>query len=219
DPRVDDLPLCADEPLGDGGLGHEERAGDLRSRKAGHRAQRQGDLRLARERGVAAREDELATLVGECRARRTHRWLLQLRELFLVALLPPQPVDAFATRRGQEPGAGIVRNAFARPVFERGNERVLNAFLSEVEVAKPPTCSFDSTNGPSDTRIVPFTRRTVVVVSVGCSSTPPLRMPFRSRSSDQRVMSAYTSATSSFERSRKDSSLTNINTYVAIFVS
>src|SRR5438309_8490000 len=86
-------------------------------------------------------------------------------------------------------------------------------------IANPPTCSFDSMNGPSDTRMVPFTRRTVVAVRLGCSSTPPLRMPLCSRSSDQRVMSAYTAATSSFGRSRNDSSFTNINTYVAIFVS
>src|SRR5207237_10463126 len=136
DRRVDDLALRPAEALRDGGLGNEEGPRDLRRREASHRAKGQGDLCLARERGMAAGEDELETLVRQ-RARGPHRGFLQLGDLFLVSLLAPQPVDALAARRGHEPGAGVVRNAFAGPMLECRNKRVLDALLGEVEVTEP----------------------------------------------------------------------------------
>jgi len=65
DLRIDDLPLRADQTLRDRRLGLQERARDLGGREPRDRAQRERELRLARERGVTASEDELQALVGE----------------------------------------------------------------------------------------------------------------------------------------------------------
>src|SRR5206468_6218357 len=81
-------------------------------------------------------EDQLKPFVWQRCAWRAHRWLLQLRELFLVALLAPQAVDALTARRGHEPRARVLGDALARPVFEGGDERVLHALLREIEVAE-----------------------------------------------------------------------------------
>ena len=83
DPRIDDLSFGTDEALRDGRLGNEERPRDLGRGEAGDRAQCQRDLRFARERGVAAGEDQIEAIVRECRPR-AHRGLLKLRELLLV---------------------------------------------------------------------------------------------------------------------------------------
>ena len=61
-----DLRLRPHQPLGHGRLGHQEGAGDLGRRQAGHQAQRQRDAGLGRERRVAAGEDQLETVVGHC---------------------------------------------------------------------------------------------------------------------------------------------------------
>src|SRR5258706_5487889 len=84
---------------------------------------------------MAAREEAVEALVGH-RARLCHRCLLQLGHLFAVARLASQPVDPFAVRGRHQPRAGVVGDAGARPVLERGDQCVLNALLREVEVAK-----------------------------------------------------------------------------------
>ena len=58
DPRVSDLPLGPDQPLGDRRLGDQERAGDLGGLQPGHEPQGEGELRLGAQRRVAAGEDE-----------------------------------------------------------------------------------------------------------------------------------------------------------------
>src|SRR5437867_5696117 len=85
---------------------------------------------------MTAGEDQLKPFVRQRCAWRAHRWLLQLRKLFLVPLLASQAVDALTARRGHEPGARVLGDAFARPVFEGGHECVLHALLREVEVAE-----------------------------------------------------------------------------------
>ena len=77
---------------------------------------------------MAAGEDELEPLVRQ-RARRRHLRLLQLRDLLLVPLRSPQPVDAFAFRRRHEPRTGTRGHALTWPVLERRDERVLHALL------------------------------------------------------------------------------------------
>ncbi len=64
-PASRDLALRAHEPLRHRRLRDEERARDLVGRQAAERAQRQRDLRVERERRMAAGEDELEPLVGE----------------------------------------------------------------------------------------------------------------------------------------------------------
>ena len=74
DARGADLPLRAHEPLRERLLRHEERARDLRRREPADEPQRQRDLRVRRERRMAAREEEREPLVGDRRLV-VHRFL------------------------------------------------------------------------------------------------------------------------------------------------
>ena len=65
DARIADLALRAHQALCHRRLGYEEGARDLGSGEAGERAQRERDLRVHRERRVAAREDQLEAFVSE----------------------------------------------------------------------------------------------------------------------------------------------------------
>src|SRR5207245_264500 len=141
--RVYDLPLCAHQPLRDRGFGDQERARDLRRGEADDASQRERDLRLARERGVAAREDKLEPLVGN-----VHVQLgglggseggtapLNECELLAIARVAAEAVDPVALRHDEEPGAGVARDPVPRPVLERADERVLDALLGDVEIAE-----------------------------------------------------------------------------------
>ena len=138
DPGVADLALRADEPLRERRLRHEEGARDLGRLEAADEAQRQRDLRLGRERRVAAGEDQLEPLVAD-------HGLLVVRELFgpreqlglaRQCLLPTDPVDGRVPRRRDDPGAGIARRSVARPALGRAHEGVLHRVLGEVEVTE-----------------------------------------------------------------------------------
>ena len=63
DPGAADLGLGADEALGQGRNGKHERPGDLLGGEAAERTQRQRDLGLRRERGMATGEDEAQPVV------------------------------------------------------------------------------------------------------------------------------------------------------------
>jgi len=63
DAGIADLPLGANETLGECGLRHDERARNLGCREAADQAERQCDLCLRGEARVAAREDQLEALV------------------------------------------------------------------------------------------------------------------------------------------------------------
>ena len=73
------LLLGAHEALGHRLLRDQERAGDLLRAQAAERAQGQRDLRIERERRVAAREEELQALVGDRRL--VHLVLRRLRHV------------------------------------------------------------------------------------------------------------------------------------------
>ena len=64
DPRVPDLALGADQPLGHRRLRHQERVRDLRGRESAQQSERQRHLGVQRERGVAAREDQTEPVVA-----------------------------------------------------------------------------------------------------------------------------------------------------------
>ena len=49
---------------------------------------------------------------------------------------PPDRVDGLETSRGHEPRSGIGRHAVARPLLERGPERVVQRLLGAIEVAE-----------------------------------------------------------------------------------
>jgi hypothetical protein len=140
DARRLDLALRAHEPLRHGRVGHEESARDLLRRQAAERAQRERDLRVERERRMAAREDQLEPLVGEGRLV-VHRVLHcfgdgQEPRLRSERPVAADPVDRPVAGRCHEPGARVVGQAVARPPFGRDRERLLRGFLGEVEVAE-----------------------------------------------------------------------------------
>jgi hypothetical protein len=139
DPRRGDLAFGPHEPLVHGRLGDEERAGDLAGVEPAQRPQCERDLGLGRERRVAAGEDELQPLVGECGL--LHRVLHCLGHLEQPGL--PQKcavaidaVDRAVPGRRREPCAGVSGDAVARPPLGRDRERLLRRFLGEVEVAE-----------------------------------------------------------------------------------
>jgi hypothetical protein len=55
--RVADFAFGAHDALGEGGSGEQESASDFFGREAADFAQREGDARIGRERGMAAGED------------------------------------------------------------------------------------------------------------------------------------------------------------------
>jgi hypothetical protein len=137
-PGVADLALRADEPLREGRLGNEERAGDLGRLETADETQRQRDLGLRRERGVAAGEDQLEPLVGDGGLLVVGELLGACEQLRLARerLLAPDPVDRRVAGRRDDPGARIARRSLARPALGRADEGVLYRVLGEIEVTE-----------------------------------------------------------------------------------
>ena len=132
-----DLALGPDEALRHRALRYEEGPGDLVRRQPAQRAEGERDLRLDRERGVAAREDELDALVRE--GRLVHlpwRGCGQQTELAGKGLLSADPIGGAVARRSHQPGARVFWYAVARPALGGDGERLLRGVLGEVEVAE-----------------------------------------------------------------------------------
>ena len=143
DAGVVDLALGPHEALRHRRLGHEERAGDLGRGEAGERAQRERDLRLDRQRRVAAREDQAEPVVGDAAVVDRDRWVVghqdgRLPCLRRAGLRAAQPVERAVAGGRREPGARVGGHAVARPPLERPREGVLRALLGEVPVARGP---------------------------------------------------------------------------------
>ena len=140
DPGGLDLVLRPHEPLGHRRLGDQERARDLLGRQPAERPQRQRDLRVERERRMAAREQQLEPLVRERRRRPScpppASGTLEQPGLRGERAIAPDPVDRAVAGGGHEPGARVLRRAVARPALGRDRERLLRGFLGEVEVAE-----------------------------------------------------------------------------------
>ena len=103
------------------------------------RAQGQRDLRLERERRMAAGEDQLQPLVGKDRL--LHLVLhglghLQEPRLLGERAVAAQAVDRAIAGRDRQPRARIRRRAVARPALGSDRERLLSGLLGEVEVAE-----------------------------------------------------------------------------------
>ena len=138
DPGVADLPLRAHETLRERRLRDEERTRDLGRLEAADEAQRQRDLRLRRERRVAAGEDQLEPLVGNDGLLVVGELLGSSEQLRLAGqgLLAADPVDRRVPGRRHDPGAGIARRSVTRPAFRCADEGVLHRVLGEVEVTE-----------------------------------------------------------------------------------
>ena len=141
DAGVADLVLRAHEPLRHRRLRHQERASDLGGGQPGERAQRQRDLRVDRERRVAAREDQPqavvfdAAVVGVGTGSSPDESTVTSRSFDAPVVTAPGAVDRPVAGGRGEPRAGIARDAVASPMFEGEHEGVLRAFLGHVPVA------------------------------------------------------------------------------------
>jgi len=132
--------------LGDGRLVYQERTRDFRNAQTAQRAQGQCDLGLAREGGVAAREDEAQLIIGYRRDLELGLWAMSLliqtdRKGQFAAFgfddpEVPEPVDRLASGGHGEPRARRRRHAVLGPGLEGGRESVLERILGELKVAK-----------------------------------------------------------------------------------
>src|SRR5574338_368046 len=91
---------------------------------------------------MAAREDELESLVGKARVLHlVHRVLRGSGHLEQTGLrgehaVTAQAVDRAVAGRDRQPGTRIGRHAVARPAFGGGRERLLGGFFGEIEVTQ-----------------------------------------------------------------------------------
>jgi hypothetical protein len=143
--RVGERALGAHDALRDRRLGYEECACDLVGRQAAEQAQGQRDARLGREHRMTRGEDESQQVVadriverfviGIARLAVYLEFVAELLELAFRQLGAAQTIDRAMLRGRHEPGARIVRHAGFRPLFERGDERVLREFFGEADIA------------------------------------------------------------------------------------
>ena len=134
-----DLLLRAHQALRHGRLVDEERVRDLGRREASERAQRQGDLRVQRQRRMAAGEHQLEALVGE--GVLVHGVFSPLGHIEQPGLGGQHPIAADAIDRpvasdGDQPAGRARRRPLAGPTRRGAREGLLRGLLGEVEVAE-----------------------------------------------------------------------------------
>ncbi len=107
-------------------------------RQPADEVQRQRDLRVGCECRMAAREDQLESLVRQGRLLVVGELLGARQQLGLAhqGALAADPVDGAVARCGDEPAGRVVRGPVAGPSLEGRRERVLERVLGEVEVAE-----------------------------------------------------------------------------------
>jgi hypothetical protein len=177
--RVANLGLRAHDTLRKRWRSAQKSLGDLLGRQSAHFAQRQRHLRVGRERRMATREDQpqaivFDALVGAERRIVGNRFDHLGHVLDRVeARAPADSVDCLEASRGHEPGAGIRRHAFARPLLQSRAECVVQRFLGNVEVAEqaderrehaPRLGAIDRVDGPANLLDRPRAHR----VSLAC---------------------------------------------------
>ena len=133
--------LRPDEPLRHRRLGDEERAGDLRCRQAAEHPQRQRDLRVDASAGwqqvkISASRSSGIVLTSSSSSSGASSTAREPLELSAPLRLAAQPVDRAVAGGGDDPGAGVRRDAVAGPALRGDRERLLDGVLGEVEVAE-----------------------------------------------------------------------------------
>ena len=118
--------------------------------QAAEQLERQRQPRLGAEHRVAGGEDQAQQVVADLVLARGvervdevghHQRLLRLQvlpdllELLAQALVAAQPVERAVLRGGHQPRPGLVGHAVARPVLQRGDQRVLRQLLGQADVA------------------------------------------------------------------------------------
>jgi hypothetical protein len=140
-PCVADLGLGADDPLRERGRRRQEGSSDFFGREPAHFAQRQGHLGIGCERRMAAREDQSQPVIFngfpigpgigiDDRDVRVDTCVLERVE----PGAPAQAVDRLEASRRDEPRTRVGGHAFARPLFERGSEGILQRLFRRVEI-------------------------------------------------------------------------------------
>src|SRR6478672_10454025 len=153
-----DLGLRAGDPLPDGGLLHQEGAGDLGHGQTADHAQRQRHAGVHRERRVTAGEDQPEPFVvdgADGLGSVDVRQHLSLPLLLVTPVLAPDPVDGLAARGGGQPAAGVGGYAVGRPPLDSRGEGLGCGLLGDVEVPETPGQAGDHpgpflTVGPDD---------------------------------------------------------------------
>jgi len=142
-------PFGADDPLGDGRLRHQESPGDLVGGQPAEEPQGERNACLWRKDRMAGNEDEAQQVVahrivhrginiGLCGVLLDFELVAELFMLALAQLAAAEEIDGAMLGRGHEPGAGLVRNPYLRPLLKRRNERVLRKLLGEADIAHHP---------------------------------------------------------------------------------
>ena len=137
--------LGAHDALGDGRLRHEEGARDLLGLETGDEPQGQRHLRLPAEHRMAGGEHqpqqvvadvvvERGVEVGHLRLAIRGQLVAQLGMLAVDQLGAAKAVERAMLGGGHQPGAGLVGDAGARPLLERGDEGVLRQLLGHADV-------------------------------------------------------------------------------------
>ena len=62
----------------------------------------------------------------------------QLRAFLRKVVSPLELVECTATRCGQQPRVGVIRNASGRPMAERLLDRILQGVLGQIEITQLP---------------------------------------------------------------------------------
>ena len=150
DAGIVDLALGPDEPLGKRRLRDEEGPRDLRCREPAEGPERERDATVHRQCRMAAGEDQPQSVVHVV-VRRPSAATFGLdrgkvrfdgglaRELVRLVPEPPaaaQSIDRPIACGRRDPGARVVGYAAGRPYLERRDERLLDGFLGEIEVAE-----------------------------------------------------------------------------------
>ena len=144
-PRIADLALRPHETLRHRRLGHEEGARNRIRLQAAQRPQRQRDLRVERQRRMAAGEDQPEPIVRDLAGLQLVRidhavaWRRRQRlQLGRVAGASSQPVDCLVAGGLDDPGARMFGHAGLRPLGDRGGKCLLRDVFGQVEVAQHP---------------------------------------------------------------------------------
>ena len=139
--------LGARDALPDGRVLGQERAGDLGHGQAADQSERERRAALGRQRRVAGEEDQPQHVVVDVVDESVevgHLHLLpfqgvaELRRTTAQGVGAPERVDAASLGGLHQPGRRVVGDAVARPLLQRGDERVLGEVLGEGEVAGHP---------------------------------------------------------------------------------
>ncbi len=139
----------ADDALGDGGLGDEERARDLLGCEAAEQPEGERHPRLDGQHGMAGREDEAQEVVADVVCPlidgrleiRHRRFLFGLELVTELLVLPIEPllaapeIDRPVLGGRHQPRARVAGNARLGPLLERGEEGVLRQVLGQADIA------------------------------------------------------------------------------------